>query len=216
MRAGRLDVRRVRAETVGQPRTTRSDDTDRPGPRDDFRRSVTPLYPAEGAHEMVRPNFQAILSTHSGFVKHSACRVCHGCRTSPCEYSRQPVTTRKVLAPGEIATTWKNTTPGPLRTPQLPCDWHRAGTQAEAPGETDDDGPQPGWVVAHRMKPTKRLGPLSDRARRPATRRRRDRSASRECAADWRPLPRRRPRPPRPRAARRPRPRPAPRAHRGR
>ena len=50
------------------------DDTDRPCPRDDFRRIVTPLYPAEDRHETAKPNSQNIPLIHSDFIHFSCVR----------------------------------------------------------------------------------------------------------------------------------------------
>ncbi len=47
------------------------DDTDRPCPRDDFRRIVTPLYPAEDRHETAKPNSQNIPLLRSDFIHFS-------------------------------------------------------------------------------------------------------------------------------------------------
>ena len=47
------------------------DDTDRPCPRDDFRRIVTPLYPAEDRHETAKPNSQNVLLLHSDAIHFS-------------------------------------------------------------------------------------------------------------------------------------------------
>ena len=69
MRAGRTVTDKNGQRRLNEPRTSRGNDTDRPGPRDDFRRSVTPLYPSEGAHETVRPNSQVVLLTHPGRFK---------------------------------------------------------------------------------------------------------------------------------------------------
>ena len=69
MRAGRTITDKNGQRRLNEPRTSRGNDTDRPRPRDNFRRSVTPLYPSEGAHETVRPNSQVVLLTHPGLFK---------------------------------------------------------------------------------------------------------------------------------------------------
>ena len=69
MRAGRTVTDKNGQRRLNEPPHFTGDDTDRPGPRDDFRRSVTPLYPSEDAHETVRPNSQVVLPTHPGRFK---------------------------------------------------------------------------------------------------------------------------------------------------
>ena len=203
-----------------RPRARRGDDTDRPCPRDDFRRIVTPLYPAEDRHETAKPNSQNIPLLRSDFIHFSRnCSVAapssppvhiHNCEPSPAHSC--------VQGHGCHLEKWRRGQCGRIA---LFVVYPHGSCSLRARCSATTMGRNPSEVAAHRMELIRELdraepGEVSARARRPVRRRRHDSWAGWRCAAGWRPLPHRRPRRPRPHAVRRPRPRPAPRAHRGR
>ena len=92
------------------------DDTDRPCPRDDFRRIVTPLYPAEDRHETPKPNSQNILLFRSDFIHFSFPASPQRKPQSPYIFT-SPNYVPQSAAPKIMATTWKNESRGNAAPP---------------------------------------------------------------------------------------------------
>ena len=188
MRAGRTVTDKNGQRRLNEPPHFTGDDTDRPGPRDDFRRSVTPLYPSEGAHETVRPNFQVVLPTHPGCFKSEFHPLRRDIGDKNCKYCQSLTFDRRDCGHIEIAISWKNMATGRFRSIRITAVNAKAeGGTKRQPG-TDNDGPHPVQVAAHRIELIKksvpdaptggRLSPsepasrsaagLSDRFQRPA------------------------------------------------
>ena len=142
-----------------RPRTRRGDDTDRPCQRDDFRRIVTPLYPAEDRHETVRPNSQNILLLRSDFIQFSF--PCFAATPSPNSvhiHNCEPHPAHScVQVHGSHLEKWRREQGGPTASPAVHAN---ASCRPRAPLCSDDDGPQPSEVAAHRMELRRGLDPV--------------------------------------------------------
>ena len=158
-----------------RPRARRGDDTDRPCQRDDFRRIVTPLYPAEDRHETVRPNSQNILLFRSDFIQFSF--PCFAATPSPSPvhiHNCEPHPAHScVQVHGSHLEKWRREQGGPTASPAVHAN---ASCRPRAPLCSDDDGPQPQRGCGPSYGTDKGTGPgeVSARARRPVRRRRHD------------------------------------------